>query len=146
MRPPVDSRNPGRSFSAAECFSAQRSLVKLVAQAYVAVQTLSPIIASDPSRTGPNPNRWSPTSCHYKCDVEIAVRRIIEFKLESERPALWAAWENLLASERFDDESRVGKTEERLIKLLSGSFHAKGLHPALYFKPRRLTPKDSVCA
>jgi hypothetical protein len=136
---PVDSRDSGRtSYSAAEWFGKQRHLVLLVVQAYLAVQTLSPVIASNPARTEPNPNKWSPNSCHFKCDVELAVRRVIEFKPESERPALWAAWGNLLA----DDESRVGKVEERLIKLLSGQFHTRKLHPGLYFAPRRLTPKD----
>jgi hypothetical protein len=135
---PVDSRDSGRYLSAAEWFEKQRRLVMLVTAAYRAVQTLSPVIASNLARTEPNPNKWSPTSCHFKCDVELAVRRVIEAKPENERPALWRAWSNLLS----DEEGKLGKDEQRLIRHLSGPMFTKKLHPGLYFAPRRLTSKD----
>jgi hypothetical protein len=130
----VDSIGHGRTYtSAAERWAEQRRLVVLVIAAYRAVQTLEPVIAFNPdpesrSRT----NRWSPDSAHYKVDVENTIRRVIEAKPESERQALWAAWTNLLT----DDDGKIGKDEQRLVRLLSGPAYTKKLHPGMYFRPR----------
>jgi len=129
----VDSIGHGRTYtSASERWAEQRRLVMLVIAAYRAVQDLQPVIAFDPdpesrSRT----NRWSPDSAHYAVDVENTIRRVIEAKPESEHPALWAAWRNLLS----DDEGKLGKAEQRLIHLLAGPMYTKKLHPGLYFRP-----------
>ena len=133
---PVDSFGSGRTYSSAdERWEEQRRLVMLVITAYRAVCDLEPVVAFNPdpeskSRT----NRWSPDSAHYSADVENTIRRVIESKAESERPALWTAWKNLLS-----DDSKLGRDEQRLIRLLSGPMYTKRLHPALYFRPHRLT-------
>ena len=129
----VDSFDHGHTYtSAGERFAEQRRLVMLVVTAYRAVQDLSVIVAfnhDEASRI--RTNKWSPDSCHYKVDVENTVRRVIESKPETERPALWAAWNNLLA-----DDSKLGSSEQRLIRLLAGPMYTKKLHPGLYFRPR----------
>jgi len=105
----------------------------LIIAAYRAVQTLEPVIAFNPDQESRSrTNRWSPDSAHYKADVENTVRRVIEAKPESERSALWTAWTNLLT----DDNGKIGKGEQRLIRLLSGPMYTKKLHPGLYFRPR----------
>lgn len=138
----VDSIGHGRTFnSAAERFEAQRRLVLLVAVTYRSIFDLSVVIAFNPDEESRSrSNKWSVDSCHYKCDVENCVRRVIEAKPENERPALWRAWSNLLS----DEEGKLGKDEQRLIRHLSGPFFTKKLHPGLYFAPRRLTSKDRI--
>lgn len=120
--------------TATERFASQRRLVALVIAAYRAVHDLSVIIAFDPTRdaSNPSPNRWSVNACHFKVDVSNAVQRAIEGKPKTERPLLWKAWDNLLT----DDEGKLGKDEQKLIRLLAGPFFTKRLHPALYFAPR----------
>lgn len=131
---PVDSFDQQRTYtSAAERFAEQSRLVMLVIAAYRAVHDLEPVIAFNPdpdsrSRT----NRWSPDSAHYAADVENTVRRLIESKPESERSALWAAWKNLLT-----DDSKLGKDEQKCIRMLAGPMYAKQLHPGLYFRSNR---------
>jgi len=121
--------------SAAERWAEQRRLVVLVVAAYRAVKDLSPVIAFNPDPDSRSrSNRWSPDSAHYSADVSNTVRRAIESKPDSERPALWVAWANLLG-----DDSKLGTNEQKLIRLLAGLFFKKRLHPAIYFKPRRLT-------
>jgi len=136
----VDSVRLGRTYSsAAERFEAQRRLVLLVAVTYRSIFDLSVVIAFNPDEESRSrSNKWSVDSCHYKVDVENTVRRVIEAKPENEHPALWRAWRNLLS----DEEGKLGRDEQRLIRLLAGPLFTKKLHPGLYFTPRRLTSKD----
>lgn len=127
--------------SAAERWEAQRRLVGIVIVAYRAVRDLEPVVAfnADPGSRSRR-NKWSPDSCHYKVDVENTVRRLIEANSEAERPALWNAWNNLLA----DDDGKLGNSELKLIRLLSGPFYTKQLHPGLYFKVNKY-PRRNKC-
>lgn len=127
--------------NATERWEQQRRLVMVVIATYRAVCSLEPIVAANNNpESRSRRNKWSPDSCHFKCDCENAVTRVIEAKPESERPALWTAWDKLLS----DDNDKLGWHDQRLIRLLAGSFYTKELHPAIYFKPRRLTPKDAI--
>ncbi len=64
---------------------------------------------------------------------------MIDSKPEAYRPALWAAWESLLA-----DDARIGKAEERLVKAIAPKFYANKLHPSQYFKPNRYPQKQGT--
>lgn len=117
--------------SAAERLAEQHCLVRKVIEGYLAVLFLEPLVAFEYEETRRGSKKWSPDSAHYSIDVSNTVRRVIEAKPESDRPELWTAWDNLLA----DPDGKLGKTGERLVKLLAGPFYTKKLHPALYFRP-----------
>lgn len=125
--------------SAAERWAEQRRLVGLVVAAYRAVKDLPCIAALNPDPTSRgNSNRWSPDSAHYAVDVENTVRRVIESKPEAERTALAKAWAALLS-----DDAKIGKEEQRLIRLLAGPMYTKQLHPGLYFRTNRYPQRRS---
>ena len=118
-------------YSSASRFAEQRELVQAVAQTYREVSSFSVLIAFNPGRdaSDPSPDRWSPTICHFRVDVQNTVQRVIEAKPEHERRALWEAWESLVS----DDPKFYPKTQ-KLIRLLAEPFFMKRLHPRLYFR------------
>lgn len=123
-------RKTGRRTNAAGRWEEQSRLVKLVVTAYRAVKELPPLVAMNCDLSPQSRScRWSPDSAHYGIDIENTVRRVIQAKSEAERPTLWTAWKNLLV-----DPDRIGKDEQRLIRLLAGPLYTKKLHPGLYFR------------
>ena len=121
--------------SAGERFMENRRLAALVGITYKASKEIQPIVAMncDPTPESRSP-KWSPVVAEYIADVELAVRRTLEFKPEAERNELREAWGQFL-----EDDTRLDMTQRRMINILGPAFHRRELHPGIYFKPRRLT-------
>lgn len=133
---PVET-HPRKWNSAAERFAEHRRLVAMVIATYRASKE-APVISAynyDPT-PGSGSLKWSPQTAEYAADVELAVRRTLEFKPEAERKELRDAWERLV-----ENDSHIDAIQRRVIHLLSPAFYRRELHPGLYFKPSRPTRK-----
>jgi hypothetical protein len=110
----------------------RRALVVTVARTYMAAKELPVMCASNYDPTPITRSRkWTPQSCEFVCDVENAVRRVLENKPDADE--LVNAWERLQ-----DDSNPIGKREARVIKLLAPIFETRELHPTQYFRRVRL--------
>lgn len=121
--------------SAAERFAEQRRLVAIVAACYRACKEAPVVVAFNVDPTpGTGSSKWTPQTAEYICDVELAIRKALQLKPETERNELHDAWERFV-----EDDTRIDATQRRVILILGGSFYVRELHPGLYFKPSRAT-------
>lgn len=116
----------------AERFVEHYRLVAICAIAYSACKHTQPVVAfnCDPAPESKSP-RWSPITAEYLADIEIAIRRALQYKTEDDRTQLMDAWFRFL-----EDDTNLDAIQKRLIGMLGPNFHHRGLHPARYFRPR----------
>lgn len=105
----------------------QRRLVLKVVQVYAELRFAEPIVSSNPDPSpGTRSQKWTPDGCHYRVDIEHAIRDAIAN--QPDKNELRAAWERLQ-----EDASTIREDATKLIHLLAPIIDKRGLEPHDYF-------------